>query len=327
MRAALVTACVLSMLVVSAPSANADLLTATPASVAGATLAAAAPSPTAPPGVSPEVFVDGSTYHLWTTGGNARAYTSTDGRTWTAVDGARLPLGGADWSVVQEGPGSYRMYFAEMTGAQPCTTGAKRLRYATSSDLLTWTVQPGSLIDDIGCGVPHVMKTTDGRYFAYYNLMMPERGVHVATSGDGLAWTVQDVILANDPDVVDPAPVQMPDGTFLMLATKHGGPGGYKALRILTSKDAIHWVERSAPLASLRGGDALDPTVELVDGKLRVWFAFAPGGDMSAARIAAGDLTLKPAAPKPGARCAKRGSRSGPLVCVKSQGKLVWARR
>jgi hypothetical protein len=326
MRATAALTLTASLVLGTAVAASADPLTATPASVAGATMTATMPTSSAPVGVSPGAFFDGTTYYLWTSGRQGRTYTSGDGRTWVEAAGARLPENGVDWSVVQEGPGSYRMYFAEFTGQPSQGPMGKRLRYATSTDLLTWTVQPGVLIEEIGGGVPHVMKTSDGRYFAYYNLLEP-RGVHVATSPDGVTWTQLDVVLANDPEVVDPSSIQLPDGTFLMLAAKHGGPGGYTALRILTSRDAITWRERVRPLRTLPGGDAIDPVLVLVNGQLRVWFAYARGGDIEASRITDGILTLAPATPKAGARCTKRGTTSGKLVCAKRDGLLVWVRR
>lgn len=308
--------------------ANADVLSATSTTVSGATLVTAPPAPAAPVGVSPAVTFDGMKYWLWIAG---QTFTSPDGTTWTPLAGARLPMGGVDWSLVVEGPNSYRMYYADITGARPCSPGAKRLRMATSTDLITWTPRPEVLIADIGCGVPHVLKTSSGAYLAYYNLLEPERGVHVATSPDGLAWTQLPGVIANDPDVVDPAAIQMPDGTFLMLGAKHGSPNGYKGLRILTSPDGRRWSERPQWLATPSGGDALDPALAIVNGSIRVWFPFAADGKIDAARLATGVLSLAPASStktvKLGAACAKRGAVSGTFVCQKRQGKLVWVRR
>ena len=53
--------------------ARADGLTATPASVKNATLAAARPGPQSPPGVSPEVHVENGSYYLWTSRAAVRA--------------------------------------------------------------------------------------------------------------------------------------------------------------------------------------------------------------------------------------------------------------
>jgi hypothetical protein len=107
------------------------------------------PPASAPPGVSPEVVYDAatSTYYLITTNNPPSQYRSSDGVNWTPV-GNTLPQG-VDWSIVQEGPRSYRLYYAEMLSsgpgaapAPPCTPGTKQLRYATSSDLVTWTPRP-----------------------------------------------------------------------------------------------------------------------------------------------------------------------------------------
>lgn len=302
------------------------------------------PSSSAPVGVSPEVYYDQATrtYSLLTTSQPATQYSSSDGVNWTPV-GNTLPRG-IDWSIVQEGPGNYRLYFAEMTpstpGAPPApprTPGTKQLRYATSSDLRTWTTQPGVLLSDVGCGVPHVMKTSKGQYYLYFNAKNPIHGVNIATSNDGLSWNVRPGIVANNTNLVDPAPIEMPNGTFLMIGSSTGGPGKFQELQILSSPDALTWTQRSTPLYAPSGASALDPSIELIDGALKVWFGYAPGGDHNNSRIASGVMTLgtstaaTAATPtskaKAGAKCIKKGARSGTLICATSKNGLVWKKR
>lgn len=299
------------------------------------------PPADSPKGVSPEVFYDSvsGTYYLLTTSLPATQYRSTDGVSWTPV-GNQLPMG-LDWSIVQEGPGAYRLYYAEMPPSapgsgppKPCAPGSKRLRYATSSDLITWTTQPGVLLDDVGCGVPHVMKTTDGRYFLYFNKQDSQHGVRVATSSDGLTWTERPGILANDEDLVDPAPIQMPDGTFIMIGSTLGRQS-FQELQIAGSTDAITWKLRPQKLYTADGASVLDPSVEYVNGQLRVWYGYAPGGKHENSRIAVGTVTFDGTGQQPssasatkkkaGDPCTKVGAKSGKFVCMKHKGKLVWA--
>lgn len=299
------------------------------------------PPANSPKGVSPEVYYDAptSTYYLLTTNMPPTQYRSSDGVNWTPV-GNTLPMG-IDWSIVQEGPSSYRLYYAEMVptapGAQPakpCTPGSKQLRYATSSDLITWTTQPGVLLPDVGCGVPHVMKTANGQYFLYFNKQDTQHGVRVATSSDGLNWNERPGIIANTEDLVDPAPIQMPDGSYIMIASTLG-QRSFQELQILGSTDAINWKLRPQKLYSANGASVLDPSVEYINGNLRVWYGYAPGGDHNNSRIAVGTVTFDgtgqqpsnatTSKKKPGDPCTKKGAKSGKLVCMKHKGELIWA--
>ncbi len=323
-------------------TALADTLSATSATINSASFTASAPPASAPKGVSPEAFYDEATktYYLLTTAMPPTQYSSADGVTWTPTATA-LPRG-LDWSIVQEGPSSYRLYYAEMVPTAPgsgptppCTPKTKALHYATSTDLQTWTAQPGVLLDDVGCGVPHVMKTKAGKYFLYFNAVNGVHGVNIATSNDGLSWNLQPGVINDDTELVDPAPLELPDGTFVMVASTTGGQGQYQYLQLLSSSDAVHWVKRSTPLYKPSGAGAFDPSIELVDGKLRVWFGYSPGGSYDAARITNGTLVLgaggssAPAAAKAkaGSACAKKGAKSGALVCKPVKGKLTWVRR
>jgi len=315
----------------TAVPAHADVLTATPATINGAVIVTSPPPDGAPPGVSPDVFyhADTKTYYLLTTANPPIQYTSADGITWTPTSVA-LPQG-FDWTIVQEGPSSYRLYYAEILPPaagqgppQPCAPGSKRLRYATSTDLMSWTIQPAVLLDDVGCGVPHVMKTREGKYFLYYNRKDPVHGVYVGTSTDGLSWTIGNAMVANDPELVDPAPIQMPDGTFLMVGSTVG-IGGFQELQLLSSTDAITWTKRSTDLYSPAGVSVLDPSIEIIDGQLRVWFGYAPGGSHSVSKIANGIIRLGTAKIAKGKKCAAKGAISGSLTCKSVKGKLIWS--
>jgi hypothetical protein len=286
--------------------------------------------------VSPEVYYDEATgtFYLYTTANPPRLYTSRDGATWAARDDAVLPMG-FDWSITRMGPNDYRMYFASVDPSLPatvsCSRQRKQLRYATSSDLVRWTTQPGILMDDVGCGVPHVMRIADGTFVLYYNTITSQHGVHLATSPDGLAWTPRPGLVAGTRDLVDPAPLPMPDGTYLMVSSNRGSNGSLQQLEILTSPDALTWTLRPAPLYQPVGARALDPSVEIIDGQIRVWFSYVVGMDDQQARLASSVLSLA-AAPVRGQRCAAKGAKAvsatgQTLVCTKRGGRLVWVVR
>jgi hypothetical protein len=333
---------VLLMTSVQAVSA-AEVLSATPATIAGATLAVTTPTAASPKGVSPDVYFDETTgtYYLYTTYRPSGTYTSTDGTNWTAVAGATLP-DGFDWSMVKMGPSDYRMYYGAINPNSPsvvrCTTMKKELRYATSTDLVRWTTQPGAIFSDVGCGVPHVLRKPDGTYLMYYNTITTQHGIHIATSNDGLNWTALSGPILNNQELVDPAPIVMPDGTYLMVAST-GGAGGAQELQLLSSPDGINWTLRSTDLYAPAGVSVLDPSVEIVNGQIRVWFGYAPGMDHTNSQIASGILTLGSAsaastssstAGKPGTTCTKVGAKTKfqgkTVVCKKSKGKLIWVR-
>lgn len=334
-RLSVILAAVLAM-VLTPELARAALLSATPGTVSGATLAVTLPGPSSPIGVSPEVYYDETTrtYFLYTTANPPRLYTSPDGVSWSVRDDAVLPMG-FDWSITRMGPDDYRMYYASIDPSLPatveCSRQRKQLRYATSTDLVRWTTQPGVLMDDVGCGVPHVMRIADGSYVLYYNTITSQHGIHVATSADGLTWTPRPGLVAGTRDLVDPAPIPLPDGTYLMVSSNRGSNGSLQQLEILTSPDALSWTLRPAPLYQPVGARALDPSVEIVDGRVRVWFSYVVGMDDQQARLASSVLTLK-AAPARGQRCTAKGAKAvsatgEALVCAKRGARLVWVVR
>lgn len=344
---AMAAATALLVTVVGAPAQADTVLSATPTTVAGATLDAKAPGAGAPPGVSPDVYYDDTTgtYYLWTTHMPPTMYSSKDGTSWSPVAGATLP-NGFDWSVVKLGPNDYRMYYSSINPNLPstvqCSQQRKELRYATSTNLVNWTTQPAVLLDSVGCGVPHVLRKTDGSYLLYWNTMEPKHGINIATSPDGLTWTRIPGIVANDENLVDPAPLQMPDGTFLMVSSTMG-KSGPQELRILSSPNGLDWTLRPEPLYAPSGNSVLDPSLKLVNSQLRVWFGYAQGRDHNTSKIASGVLTLKPgkvttASPSKPAKVtaksctkaglgAKRQYQGDTYQCRKVKGSLVWVRR
>lgn len=285
--------------------------------------------------VSPDVFYDEatSTYYLFTTGPgtggppspgspSVGVFSSTDGTSWVAVPGASTPIGTyADPSVIAMGDGTYRMYYAyraSMSTGPGSACSGKQLRYATSTDLVRWNAQPGVLLEDLGCGVPNVVRVGEGDYRLYYVRGGSgfAHGTYMATSPDGLAWTPTDTLLTPT-DMVDPSVVRLADGSWLMLtadfpARKSSRPF-FQKLYAGTSSDGVEWdFDATAPLYRAPAGEgAFDPdAVVLPDGSVRAWWA--QGSSPDTARVVVGDLTIAstptPAAPsKPTVRANAQG--------------------
>ncbi len=250
--------------------------------------------------VSPDVFYDAasSTYYLYTTGMRIGVYSSKDGTTWAEVTGASTPSPAFDPSVIAMPDGTYRMYFMSRSGMGPQACSGKQLKYATSTDLVRWTAQSPVLLDDLGCGVPNVVRASDTDYRLYYvrGGSGIEHGTYMATSPDGLTWTPRAGILTPK-DFVDPSVVQLPNGSWLMLAadfppSKSSGPFLQK-LYAGTSSDGFTWdFDAATPLYNGPSGQgAFDPdAVVLPDGSIRAWWA--QGTSPDTAVVASGAVTV-----------------------------------
>jgi len=249
--------------------------------------------------VSPDVYYDAAsaTYYLYTTGMRIGVYSSKDGTSWAEVPGASTPSPAFDPSVIAMPDGTYRMYFVSKSGTAPGCSG-KQLKYATSTDLVRWTTQSPVLLADLGCGVPNVVRASDTDYRLYYvrGGSGIEHGTYMATSPDGLAWTPRDGILTPK-DFVDPSVVQLPNGSWLMLAadfppSKSSGPFLQK-LYAGTSSDGFAWdFDAATPLYTGPSGQgAFDPdAVVLPDGSIRAWWA--QGTSPETAVVASGAVTV-----------------------------------
>jgi hypothetical protein len=261
--------------------------------------------------VSPDVFYDApsATYYLYTTGPGTGAppspggpsigvYSSKDGTSWAEVPGASTPVGPYfDPSVVAMSDGTYRMYLVSKSGTAPGCSG-KQLKYATSTDLVRWTAQSPVLLDDLGCGVPNVVRASDSDYRLYYvrGGEGVEHGTYMATSPDGLTWTARDGILTPE-DFVDPSVVKLDDGSWLMFtadfpASKSSGPF-FQKLYAGTSSDGFTWdFDAVTPLYNgPTGQGAFDPdAVVLPDGSIRAWWA--QGTSPDTAVVASGAVTV-----------------------------------
>ena len=298
--------------------AFANTLSASLSTISGARFEPLPLDASAPAGVSPEVFFEESskTYYLYTTAEITKIYTSKDGLVWSEASNYRLP-NGFDWSIVKMGENNYRLYYASImpgvAGTVRCSQQKKALYYATSTDLLNWSAQPGPIVDDVGCGVPHVLKKRDGKYLLYYNTITYKHGMHMQSSDDGIKWSVIPGVISNNEYLVDPAPIEMPDGTFLMVAATGGNPqkNELQQLQLLSSKDGISWEPRDSALYAPLGYSVLDPALKLIDGRLRIWHGYTPGMDHSKSKITSGNLTLGTAA------VSSPAKQEAKITCVK----------
>ena len=253
--------------------------------------------------VSPDVYYDeaSATYYLYTTGMRIGVYSSRDGESWTEVPGASTPSGTYfDPSVVRAADGTYRMYYVYRPAMsnQPCS--GKELRYATSTDLIRWTPVSKTLLSDLGCGVPNVVRA-GSEYRLYYVRGGSgfSHGTYMATSPDGLDWTPTNRLLTPK-DFVDPSVVQLADGSWLMFTAdfppmQPPPPGFFQKLFVGTSEDGLEWdFDADAPLyvAGLNRG-AFDPdAVVLPDGSVRAWWS--QGTSYDNAVITSGRVTVTP---------------------------------
>lgn len=168
-------------------------------------------------------------------GDGIKSATSTDGLTFTLEEGFRIskaqaglldatgaPQALSGGSMVNLPDGRYRMYFSDLPrpGGTP---GGHRVKSAVSTDMLTWTMEPGILL---GTGAttltesaehPFALPHPDGSVTLYYGKFGASptgaaEGLYQSTSTDGRTFTTETlaVFFGNDPDLIRRA-----DGTLL----------------------------------------------------------------------------------------------------------------
>lgn len=166
---------------------------------------------------------------------------SDDHVVWRQEPGLRITAGQAGMratttgSIVGLGGGRFRMYFSELRSSplDPATP----MKSATSSDMLSWTMDPGVRIGpgaadlDQNATDPFVMPNRDGGVIAWYfvqpaagSAFQGPAGLYASASSDGLTFrtSVHTGIPGGNPDVVVRA-----DGLRMMYlsAAEAGNPG------------------------------------------------------------------------------------------------------
>lgn len=167
--------------------------------------------------------------------------TSTDHIIWRQEPGLRITAAQAGaratttGSIVGLGGGRYRLYFSDLRSSP--SDPATAMKSATSSDMLTWTMDPGVRIGpgaadlDQNATDPFVLPNRDGGVIAWYfvqpaagSAFQGPAGLYAAVSADGLTFrtSVHTGIPGGNPDVVVRA-----DGLRIMYlsATDAGSPG------------------------------------------------------------------------------------------------------
>lgn len=163
-----------------------------------------------------------------------------------AVDGQIPSLSSA--SVIQLSNGTYRMYFSTIyqnpTGA--AAIAPDFIESATSTDGLTWTIDPGVRI---GAGAPYITSSAE-HPFAFVNSdgsvtlffgrepsgpTDPASGLYYATSTDGLTFTSETQLLSQgefgqiDNTPVDSSVIKLPSGQLILYSADdvQTGPNVY----------------------------------------------------------------------------------------------------
>jgi len=123
--------------------------------------------------------------------------TSSDGVTWTAATDPVFNDTDANFytfvgSIIQLSENSYRMYYTAKNASDP---GVSYIKYATSTDGITWVAQ-GDLLDQTDFTGATSMAVYHVTYFdSTWHMMMEGTdatgafGIYYASSSDGINWT------------------------------------------------------------------------------------------------------------------------------------------
>lgn len=189
---------------------------------------------------------DGRVRIYYRSGGGILSAISTDeGLAFTAEAGERISASATGLAAVSSPSfargrdGRWHMYFSDLA-ATGTNLNPLRIFSASSSDLLTWTLDPGVRI---GAGAvlggsaehPSAFTNADGSITLIYFPKTPT-GLMTSTSPDGLTFTTETSIgipLGNDPDVV-----RLPDGMYRMYYNWGDDTSGtiYSAKGTVTSR-------------------------------------------------------------------------------------------
>jgi predicted GH43/DUF377 family glycosyl hydrolase len=261
----------------------------------------------------PWVLLDGSTYRMWFTGGDA-AYTtqlgyasSADGIHWNPTATPVLTAG-SGWeansvrfaTVIKDGA-TYKMWY---TGGDGSTS---QTGYATSPDGTSWTrygsnpvLAHGAAGDFDGkyAGEPSVIKTGSGYLMWYAGRGASSGGFGLATSADGTTWTkyagnpVLTPEASGDWDALIYAPKVVYDGSRYHMWYGSADPSnticqtGYAV-----SSDGIQWTKRGIVLHEGQGSEmdsasADYPTVLLNGEIFQMWYSALDSSSNAKYRIA-----------------------------------------
>jgi len=175
---------------------------------------------------------DGRFRMYYSTGMNATAVglgssISADGLSFTTEPGLRVAVADAGVAprpalspgdIVATKDGLYRMYFSSFAFRPRDPVGeVEVIKSAVSTDLLTWTVEPGDRIGGTarltGSGEhPAAVRQPDGSVTLFYGRPTSQYGLYYSWSPDGLTFT-KEVLLF--PRVLDSAFLRQPNGALV----------------------------------------------------------------------------------------------------------------
>ena len=236
---------------------------------------------------------------------------TTEGVSFVAEEGERLPDGSGMPRVVAAPTGGLRLFYISGDG----------IRSATSEDGLTFTVEPGFRITAEEAGFSGataggaasgatVVQLADGRYRMYFS-DLPRPGdppgghwIKSAVSADQLTWTVEEGVRigAGTPVLTEsaehPFVLANPDGSVTVYYGKFTGPGSasVEGLYESTSADGLTFIEETYDVFFGNDPDAL----RLMDGSLVLYYGqFDPlvGGTINVARCPDPGKITSPAPP------------------------------
>jgi hypothetical protein len=234
-------------------------------------------------GSVPYIHKTDNEYRLYYCGeGGILSAISADGFTFQKENGVRLSGSpgtiACDPTIVNLDEGM-RMYYKVASGQGGPGQSIHKIYSATSSDGLNFKTE-GVVIDsektdDRGwASVPEAILLLDGRVRIYYvsDSIESGHGIVSAISIDGLNFVKEDTKLTG---FVDPAVAQLPDGTYLLLASvlpkppKPGADSFQEGIYGFISEDGIDFSE-AIPVYISRG--AIDPSVINMEDKWRIYF-------------------------------------------------------
>lgn len=221
-------------------------------------------------GVSPElVVIDGVTTLIVTSLDRDKYWTSYDGVVFEKTSVQMPP--GADYTVIEQPDGSWRLYFADFVGnfetAPPSPDDLKAVFSTATSDFESFTpaVETGVGQQALGraWGVPDTITAPDGTVRMYWvDEVDGERWevIRLATSQDGSTFVV-----ADDPVIfggyVDPFVLRAREGDWLMLLSTTPHPSELpQKLHLASSPDGIAWEVDPKPLFEDEQWNYLDPS-------------------------------------------------------------------
>jgi len=185
-----------------------------------------------------------------------------------------------DATIVNLTDGRVRMYYKGANGPGGPGQATHKIFSAVSRDGLSFQREgvrvDSEATDDRGwASVPEAIRLKDGRVRIYYVSGNPAArgGIMSALSPDGLAFTQEEGARVHG--LVDPAVIQLPQGTFLMFVASiepRLPPYLARGIYMLSSEDGLSFENRTTVLEE---PDVFDPTVLQIDEKtLRVYFGY-----------------------------------------------------